>query len=376
MNNTQADNNNKKPAAPTVTVKKHDSLEPRLKDWFGWGLRFIVPIACSVLLVIWLFHKVNFKEMMDVIHHGVNFWWIGVMMVLTPLSMMIRGYRWGLQLKGVGVNPPLMTLFCSIWGDYALDLMFPQLGEAWRCLYISKKSKVSLSTVVGTDIGDRASDLAVIILLFILMLFVAGGAINAFLAKYAIGREVVKFTDNPWMWALIALVIGSLVMIGHLCRHYKFMDKIDGSLERIWQGFKVLFTMKHKLLYVILTIAIWVVYFLKTYVCFFAFPFTLPLTSPHYALGLLPGLVCFVFGSMSIAIPSNGGLGPWNLAVMFGLSLYGIGDTEGAAFAMLVWSCQQMIVVAMGIFTLIYVMLTKNKIQKNTEPTEASPAKS
>ena len=54
---------------------------------------------------------------------------------------------------------------------------------------------------------------------------------------------------------------------------------------------------------------------------FQAFPFTRALVEePGSAWGLIPGLVVFVFGSYSMAIPSNGGLGPWNLAVMFGRS--------------------------------------------------------
>lgn len=90
---------------------------------------------------------------------------------------------------------------------------------------------------------------------------------------------------------------------------------------------------------------------------FQAFPFTRALVEePGSAYGLIPGLVVFVFGSYSMAIPSNGGLGPWNLAVMFALSLYGINDTEGAAFAMVMWSFQAVWLVVQGLFSAGYVM--------------------
>lgn len=134
------------------------------------------------------------------------------------------------------------------------------------------------------------------------------------------------------------------------------MQALDHNLHNIWDGFKVIFTMKKWWLYLILTVGIWTCYFLETYVCFFAFPFTHRLIEdPGMVLGLLPGLVVFVFGSCSMAIPSNGGLGPWNLSVMFALSLFGISNTEGTAFSMVMWSCQAVMLIALGLFSAGYV---------------------
>ena len=127
--------------------------------------------------------------------------------------------------------------------------------------------------------------------------------------------------------------------------------------------------MNGKVMYVILTLGIWTCYYLETYVCFFAFPFTRALIhDPGSAYGLIPGLVVFVFGSFSMAVPSNGGLGPWNLAVMFALSLYGISDTEGTAFSMVMWSCQAAMLVMLGIYSACYIMATNRKLKKHGAP--------
>lgn len=92
-----------------------------------------------------------------------------------------------------------------------------------------------------------------------------------------------------------------------------------------------------------------------------AFPFTRQLMEqPGLAAGLLPGLISFVFSSMSIAIPSNGGLGPWNLAVMFALSLFGISNADGAAFSLVLWSTVSLTLVILGIYTLCYVAVNRN----------------
>lgn len=77
--------------------------------------------------------------------------------------------------------------------------------------------------------------------------------------------------------------------------------------------------------------------------------------------GLIPGLVVFVFGSISIAVPSNGGLGPWNIAVMFALSLYGVSNSEGAAYSLVCWSFQAITQVVAGLFSIGYMQWDRKR---------------
>lgn len=353
----------------TVTHKAPDTApltkDRRLKQWIGYGLRYLVPAGCSALLIIWLFHKVNFHQMMQIIHKEVDFWWIALMMIITMFSHIIRGIRWGLQLDAAGVTgTSKLTLVCSIFGDYAMNLLLPRAGEVWRCIYITHRRRAKFSTVVGTVVGDRTSDMMVVMVLLLLTVIVAGGALSDFLTKYRFGKEIVDFAENPWLWGILALVVTVTWTVFHVFRNYKFLDETKGALDRVWDGFKVLFTLPQQGEFWTLTLGIWGCYFLETYVCFYAFPFTRELIHhPGYAYGLLPGLVVFVFGTFSMAIPSNGGLGPWNIAVMFALSLYGVSREDGTAFSMVMWSCQALMLVILGVFTLIVVM-TQHRAEK------------
>lgn len=331
--------------------------------WIEKILDYVVPIGISVTLVAWLFHKVNFGDVMSTVRTECDFRWVVAMMGITTLSHMVRGVRWGIQLRAAGV--PRMTVMkesVSIFGAYALNLVFPRLGEAWRCIYISRSEKVPLSTVIGTDLGDRGSDAVVVVCLTVLCLIVAHPALMSFMTHYQVGRDIEHILGDKLLWLSLAVVVGAFWAVCHYLRRYKWVEKMDGSLEKMWAGFKVLFTMKGRGWYVVLTLGIWLCYFMETYVMFEAFPFTRALVhTPGSAYGLIPGLVVFVFGSFSMAIPSNGGLGPWNLAVMFALSLYGIGDTEGASFSMVMWSCQAAWLVVLGLFSAGYVMREKSR---------------
>ena len=86
----------------------------------------------------------------------------------------------------------------------------------------------------------------------------------------------------------------------------------------------------------------------------------------------LPVLVLFVLSSIGMAVPSNGGLGPWQFAIIFGLSLYGVGafppstpyDAQASAFSWLVWGVQQLLLIVLGIFAFLCIAVEKKKPQE------------
>lgn len=353
-------------ATPTPETKKTPHKKSRVLDIIEKVFKVILPMGISAVLVVWLFHKINIHEIGRVLSEGVRFEFIVFMMLLTMLSFIIRGVRWGIQLRAAGV--PRMTPLAesvSIFGAYALNLLVQYLGEAWRCVYVSRKEKVKLATIVGTDLGDRGSDLVMILLILALTLCFASHQIHDFFMKYPLGRVLEEIFDKWWVYAILLLVLVVFLWADRRWRNTKFFSGFNLSASRMWQGFKVLFFMKGRWDYLWLTIGIWVCYFLETYLCFFAFPFTRELLHiPGSGYGLVPGLVVFVFGSMSMAVPSNGGLGPWNVAVMYALMLYGVGQTEATAYSLVVWAFQAIMIISLGIFAAAYVILSKDKARE------------
>ncbi len=318
-------------------------------------LKVLVPVGCSAILIWWLFSKVNFRQVVDIISSGMIVWPILVMMAFNFMSYVIRGTRWGLQLDGVGVKVPEGELCISIFGAYAMNLVLYGLGEAWRCVYISRRRHVSLSTVVGTDMGDRGSDAVVVIMVLILSIFILHGPLDEFAMRYGIPEHISHLLKNYWLWGIILAVIGFYLLSRRIWHGCRVEEELETCLCNIWDGLKVIFTMRHRWLYVWLTLAIWTCYFMQTYVCFKSFSFTDVLYGPEYWYGILPGTLVMLFGSLSLAIPSSGGLGPWNLAVMFALECYGIPEAEAAAYALAVWSGQAILEIFLGLVTLVWL---------------------
>lgn len=357
--NTSQNIDKNKTAPPSSGKKWEDTVEKIFK--------IIIPIGVSAAMIVWMSHKLDFHKIWEITSHDCNYWWLLLVMILTMLSYSIRGIRWGYQLRAAGI--PRMSVTSesvSIFSAYAINLLVPYLGEAWRCVYVVRKKNAKLSTVVGTDLADRSSDFVMIVLLLGLALIVANPALTHFFDQYSFGRDIENIFSKWELWTGVAIALVLFILLDIKYKDSKFFKGINLSISRMWQGFKVIFTMKGRWTYLFLTIAIWVCYFLKIYLVFFAFPFTRELlTHPGYAFGLLPGLVAFVFGSFSMAIPSNGGLGPWNIAVMYALMLYGIGHTDAAAFSIVAWSTQTFMTILLGIFSMIYIAATKRKKKEN-----------
>lgn len=331
------------------------------KKLAGYLVKWLIPLALTVLLVGYMFRKVNFSDMMEILRHGVDYWWILCAMGISILSHVFRALRWRIQLKSLDIDAPLMALCCSVFGCYALNLLFPRLGEVWRCTYISRRQEAPFTKVLGSMVADRLTDTACVLMLLVLTFIVAAPAINAFLSRYPVGEEFVEMINNAWTWILSAITIVLVWVIFHFCGNFGPVRKIKVWVNEMWQGFAVVAKMDGKWMFALYSLAIWFCYYIQLYVAFFAFPFTRELCAePGLAFGLTPCLVAFVLSSIGMAVPSNGGLGPWNLAIMFGLAIYGISAADGTAFSMLQWSGQTVMLIALGIFTMIFISLDKN----------------
>jgi len=107
--------------------------------------------------------------------------------------------------------------------------------------------------------------------------------------------------------------------------------------------------MPHKWWFIVQTTLIWVLYIAMFWVVLLAFPET-----KH--LGPDAVLVAFIAGSIAMVI-SNGGFGVYPVFVAEALLLYGVSKETGAAFGLLMWASQTLLVIVFGLFCVIALPL-------------------
>lgn len=327
-------------------------------------LKYIIPLIISVGLCYLLFTGIDFKEMVAIIRDQCDFRWIGLGLVIAVLSHIFRAFRWGIQLSALGVHAPAYVLIYSIFGTYAVNLVFPRLGEVWRTGYIAQRQDAPFATVFGSMVADRLADTVTVLLLTAVTFVLASGELMKFLAENgksyaAIGRILA----SPWLWLAVVLVIALMWLLMSRKNSGKAVSKLQNAVKELWQGFAVIVRMPGKGRWLLLTLGVWGCYFLQMYVVFYAFPFTAGLLQTH---GILVALVTFVLSSIAMGVPSNGGIGPWQWSVIFALGIYGVGKAEAGAFANLVLGCNTLLLIALGIFTFIGIALDKQKHKKLT----------
>ncbi len=330
-------------------------VETEKKNPLKIALQILVPLAITVALVWYMFTKIDFAELWETVRHGVDYKWILLAMGISVFSHVFRALRWRLQLRFLSIDPPLPALCCAIFGTYALNLVFPRLGEVWRCTYIAKRQHAPFTTVLGSMVSDRLCDTLTVALLLLFTLGVAHDQIGGFLDRYPLGADLVRTLSNPKTWVCAVAAILVCAVLVYALRHTRPLRVLRRWCSELWCGFASVTRLKGRGTFVLLTVGIWGTYFVQLYVAFFAFPCTRALIDePGMVFGLLPALVAFVISSIGMAIPSNGGLGPWNMGIIFALGLYGVAEAPATSLSIVVWSAQTIMLIILGVFTAIY----------------------
>lgn len=327
-------------------------------------IKYGVPLAVSIGLCYLLFTGFDFAQMIDIVRRDCDFRWIAATLFVSIFSHIFRAMRWQIQLKALDVRPPLFYTVLSIFGTYAVNLILPRLGELWRTGYIAQRQRAPFATVFGSMVADRLADTLTVLLLTVVTFLIASSQLLSYLGQNEeMYRRMIALASSPVLWGAIVAVAS---LTWWLCRRFRMsrpMMKLRELCQSLWKGFAVIASMPGKGRWLLLTFAVWGCYFIQLYMAFFAFPLTAEVVHNY---GILAVLVCFVLTSISMGVPSNGGIGPWQWAIIFGLSLYsaaipGLTREYAASFANLVLGTQTLLLIILGLFTFICTAVDKRR---------------
>ena len=322
-------------------------------------LKYVVPFVISIGLCFMLFTGVDFDEMVDIVRNHCDYKWIVFALILSLFSYLSRALRWQIQLQALGIDAPLFNLVLSMFGTYAVNLVFPRLGEVWRSGYIAQRQKAPFTAVFGSMVAERLADTITVALITVLAFALASGAIMAYLDEnVAVFDSIRNIFLSPWLWIAVALGIAFIWWFFSHKSDNPTVTKIKRALKGLWQGFAVIVHMKGKLRWLFWTFCIWGCYFTQLLIAMFAFPETADVV---YRTGLIGPLVAFALSSISMGIPSNGGIGPWQWAVIFGLGIYGVDTVNASAFANVQLGSQTLMQIVLGIFTFVMIALDRRR---------------
>jgi hypothetical protein len=245
---------------------------------------------------------------------------------------------------------------------YMGNLAFPRAGEVMRCATLRTSEGIPIEKSLGTVVTERIIDLLAFGIIVLIGLVVMLGKAKDWL--YDTLSE--KFNHLPNM----AMIIGALVVLALLAfvlykllwkrlLRFKPFAKVDELVRGMVVGVKSVFHMgrKNSLLFVLYSVAIYLLYILGGLIIFHAFGET-------SWLGLRAAFVVYLFGTVGMTF-SQGGIGVYPALVMMGLTdIYGISTAVGTACGWMLWGSQQAAVIAVGAAYMIYFSMRKKRSQR------------
>ena len=264
-------------------------------------VKYLLPLLCGVWLFWYVYQQLDVETILQILKTDVNYTWVVLSMGVAVFSHIARALRWRLQLRALHIEPSMRVLINAIFGMYAMNLLFPRLGEVWRCGYVAQREKASFSKVLGSMVSDRLSDTVMVALLTLLVFFMQMKPFIRFLDENpSIEAGVTSVLTSVWLYVGIAVCIGVVIWFFRTNSQSRLVQRIKGLMANVWAGFASIVTMHGKFQFIFYTFFIWFCYFMQLYLCIFAFPSTSHLT-------VAAVLLLYVLGSLGMGLPVQGG---------------------------------------------------------------------
>jgi uncharacterized protein (TIRG00374 family) len=311
-----------------------------MKQWLAYFLGWVL----GAVFIYLAFAGQNFEEIFEHIQ-SADYRWPILIVVMSLGVHFVRAWRWKILIDPLGFQASVWTCFLGLMVGYLVNLGIPRLGELTRCAVVQKRTKASFAELLGTVISERAVDVACLLLAFLLAVALQWQKVASLTMMFADVFLQKVYQSVPLLFAAIAL-FGLLVFFLH---KIKFLQKITSKFSSLGKGLLSITTLKNPLLFLGLTLATWLAYFLMTYLWFFSF-------KESESLSPLAGLVFMTFGSLGRSLPiQGGGVGAYHFVFTQIALLYGVSESVGLAMATLNHGLQIAYYVIVGTVCAVWV---------------------
>ena len=316
-------------------------------------LKIALPLAFAVGILWWMYRGIRWEELHDALSHQMSWTWMLLSMPFGVLAQVLRGMRWRQLLAPTGERPRLSTCIHAVFLSYASSLVVPRVGEVLRCGVLRRYDGTNFSRSVGTVVTERIVDTVLILALSFLTFLTQIPVFLTFFRRtgVSLGGVLDSFTPTGY---LVTAACGVLAVLGFvlLGRRFRFFSHSKAVLTDLSEGLLSVRDVRQPLLFTLYSLGIWLCYYLHFYLTFFCFGFTAE-------LGPLSALVAFVVGTFAVLVPTPNGAGSWHFAVKTVLVLYGVEQTAGALFVLIVHTLQTLLVALLGLWSVVALALRR-----------------
>lgn len=306
------------------------------------AINLIISSALAALFLYLCFRNVPLAALGAALQR-FDPWWLIPAFTISLTLQVFRAWRWQLELRPLE-RLGLGRLWVVISVAYmAINLLPVRLGEFVRPWLLSRRSRVTFSNVVGNLVIEKTVD-SVVVVFYILVGLLTTTNLPAWVRRGAVFPAVG------------ATVLAGLVVL-LWWKGEPFIDRwvvrflpqrFGAGLMRVTRaiidGMRVLPDGRLLAGVFVVSVALWFLPILSSYVIIRAFDFPAPFSA---------ALIVFIFIGFGQALPNAPGMiGTFQYACVLALGLFGIDSTAALAYGLVLNAIQLVSLVAQGLVAL------------------------
>ncbi|MFZ9386850.1 MAG: lysylphosphatidylglycerol synthase transmembrane domain-containing protein [Chitinophagaceae bacterium] len=337
-------------------------MNKRLRTIF----QYLIFLGLGIFFA-WLSLKNLDAEKMDKIRAAftnARHWLIIPVFFILFLSHYVRALRWRLLIQSLGYAPGRMNTFFAVMIGYLVNQGVPRLGEVVKCTVLSRYEKIPADKLIGTIILERVIDAITLLIIFGITLVIQPDLYTRILDTFF--NQSPEAGEKKISYTLVTLIAAGVLVFALLLwmfiRKKTFRD-VAGTMKkiglRIGEGVGAIRHLKKRRQFILLTGALWLLYFSGGYFGFMAFHET-----EQY--GVREAFTVLSAGSIGM-IASPGGIGAYAFMIEKTMQLYGLSYPIAVAFGWILWLATTAVIVIGGLIS--FVMIPYYNKRRNFETT-------
>ena len=313
-------------------------------------IKYVLSAALAVLLVWIAFRNVDWKAFLEGLKL-TRWWYVIPFLAASVAALVLRTTRWRDLLKSSGHEVPWIRVWDSHNIGNLANVALPGSGEFIRAGYVVGKE--GYGDALGTEVMERAWDVAAVIVMIILALVLDRDKFGPFFVDEIWTPLSGRFSFS--LWWLVALLVLLLVVFFWAVFHFRERNglcrKVADALSSVARGFTSFAKLPHKGLFLVYTVGTWLMYLLMCFCILKAVP---ELSN----LGLEDALFFMAVGNIASVIPVPGGIGAYHYLVALSVSsLYGGTWETGILFATLQHELHAVLIIVLGVISYVALNL-------------------
>ena len=327
---------------------------------FVKALQFVFFLFLGLVLLFFAFRGIDLQELLQEIKQA-DYRWVALSLIFAVLALVFRTLRWQLLIETLDEKPKKINIFHAINVGYLANFVFPRIGEITRCGVLNRTDHISVGRLFGTVVVERVFDLLMAALLLCLILLLRFGEVGDFIAENIMQpmmNKIPEMMNIVWLIAAMVMVLLAFFVFYWIFRtqlsEISALRKMKDLIRGVVKGIQSAYRIRNFGLFAASNFLIFGMYFLQTYVMFFALKST-------SSLGLTDALFILVLSTLAFIVPVQGGIGAYHWIISMGLTIFGLSREVGMVYATISHSVTAVLFILLGTVSLIYVFRNQKK---------------